>query len=76
MKGKVGSRRIVYVWRVIAVCHDGRGLGDCGHDHVTDLEAVRCPWAPTPWPDRCDLLVRKVRDRRIDPARTKRRRAA
>lgn len=66
---KVGSRRARYVWRVIAVLADGRGLGDCGHDHICDLEAFACPWTPDPWPEVCDLLVREVRDRRFDGRR-------
>lgn len=75
---KPGSRRVVYVWRVIAVLGDGRGIGDCGHNHATKGAAVRCPWAPAGWDDMlvCDLLVRQVRDRRIDPVRTRGRRAA
>ena len=63
---------MVLVWRVIAVLPDGKGIGDCGHDHADDLEAVRCPWTPDPWPFVCDLLVRQVRDRSIDPPRHRR----
>lgn len=48
-------------WRVIAVCADGSGLGNCGHNHRSKEAAVACPWTPDPWPDRCDLLVRQVR---------------
>jgi hypothetical protein len=54
-------RRARLVWRVIAVDERGSSPGNCGHSHATKLEAVRCPWAPEPWPDRCDLLVREVR---------------
>lgn len=74
---KVGARRVRYVWRVIAVLGSGQGHGDCGHNHKTSMAAVRCRWAPHDWDDHliCDLLVRKVRDRRIDPPRTKRRAA-
>ena len=63
----VGSRVAGRAWRVIAVDWDGRGHGTCGHDHATQLEAVRCPWAPPGWDDmeRCDLLVREVRQRQI-----------
>lgn len=71
---KVGAKRLVLVWRVIAVAEDGRGLGSCGHDHAQEMDAVRCPWEPTPWPERCDLLVRRLRDRSTDKPRTKRRR--
>lgn len=53
------------IWRVIAF--DGScSVGDCGHAHTTDLEAVRCPWTPTPWPEQCDLLVRQVRNPLLD----------
>jgi hypothetical protein len=58
---KVGARRALRVWRVIAVVEDGSSPGDCGHSHANDLEAVRCPWTPDPWPEVCDLLVRQVR---------------
>lgn len=70
---KAGSKRIRYVWRVLAVDDRGCGRGDCGHDHETQDEATECPWAPPGWHlmSCCDLLVRQVRDRRIDPPRTK-----
>lgn len=73
-----GARRVRYVWRVIAVLGNGHGHGDCGHDHETKDEAVVCRWAPADWNDHivCDLLVRQVRDRRIDPPRTRRSKAA
>jgi hypothetical protein len=60
---KVGSRVATYVWRVIAVDWSGQGHGTCGHAHATQLEAVRCPWAPPGWDamPECDLLVREVR---------------
>ncbi|MGN6107453.1 MAG: hypothetical protein ACTHU0_20255 [Kofleriaceae bacterium] len=48
-------------WQVIAVVATGHGLGTCGHHHVTSDEATACPWTPDPWPEVCDLLVRKVR---------------
>lgn len=60
-------------WEVIAVVGNGDALLDangfaqrCGHRHATDLEAVRCPWVPTPWPDICDLLVRQFRTPELD----------
>jgi hypothetical protein len=70
---RVGATRRQLTWRVVAVDEQGRGHGTCEHHHETDLDAVRCPWTPTPWPDRCDLLVRQVRDERVA---TPRRRAA
>lgn len=75
---KVGSKRVVYVWQVIAVLEDGSSPGNCGHDHATKEEAVRCDWAPPGWElmDICDLLVRQVRDRRINPVRTRKSKAA
>lgn len=75
---KAGAKRVVYVWQVIAVVEDGSSPGNCGHNHETELDAVRCPWAPPGWDNMliCDLLVRKVRDRRIDPVRTRRSKAA
>lgn len=74
----VGAKRIVLVWRVIAVDGNGQGHGDCGHNHKTKDAAVRCRWAPSGWDDMlvCDLLVRQVRDRRIDTPRALARRAA
>ena len=76
-RGKVGSRVARYVWRVIAVLGNGHGHGDCGHNHKTSLTATRCRWAPPDWDDHivCDLLVRKFRDRRGEPVRTRRRAA-
>lgn len=64
MKGRVDprSRGVGLTWRVIAVIADGRGIGDCGHRHADDLDAVRCSWTPEPWPEVCDLIVRQVRD--------------
>ncbi len=59
-------------WQVIAVTADGHGHGTCGHRHETDLDAVRCPWTPDPWPYVCDLLVRQVRDTVGQPKRWKR----
>lgn len=75
---KVGQKRAAYVWWVMAVLEDGRCIGNCGHDHETTDEATACDWAPLDWDDYlvCDLLVRKVRDRRIDPPRTRRSKAA
>jgi hypothetical protein len=60
----VGSRRQVLTWRVIAVDATGQGHGDCGHNHVAQMDAVRCRWAPPGWDQMlvCDLLVRQVRD--------------
>jgi hypothetical protein len=48
-------------WVVIAVLANGQSVGTCGHRHADELEAVRCPWTPSPWPVCCDLLVRQVR---------------
>ena len=75
---KVGAKRMKLVWRVIAVDGNGHGRGDCGHSHRSSIAAVNCRWAPPGWEDMlvCDLLVRRVRDRRIDPPRTRARRAA
>lgn len=68
---KVGARRMVLVWRVIAVDEHGRSPGNCGHNHRTSGAAVSCRWTPPGWEDMlvCDLLVREVRDRRVDSAR-------
>src|SRR5690606_24748824 len=76
---KVGAKRMKLVWRVIAVDGEGYGHGDCGHNHRTASAAVACKWAPPGWDDIlvCDLLVRQVRDPRIDsPRALARRRAA
>ncbi len=48
-------------WEVIAVLASGQGIGSCRHQHATADEATLCPWAPQPWPEVCDLLVRQVR---------------
>ncbi len=74
---KVGAKRMRLVWRVIAVGEGGQGHGDCGHNHRTKGAAVSCNWAPPGWNDMliCDLLVREVRDRRIDPPRARRSKA-
>ena len=64
-------RRTLLTWVVIAVDEHGHSPGNCGHRHATDLDAVRCPWTPDPWPEVCDLLVREIRDRGADQVRTK-----
>jgi hypothetical protein len=71
-------KRQVTTWRVVAVLADGHGNGNCGHSHAEQIDAERCPWTPTPWPEVCDLLVRQVRDvvASGDRVRTKPRRAA
>lgn len=67
----VGAKRVRYVWRVIAVDGAGQGHGNCGHNHETQDAAMSCRWAPPGWDGMlvCDLLVRQVRDPRIDPPR-------
>ncbi len=50
------------VWVVIWVDAIGRGLGDCGHRHASDDEAMRCPWEPDAAPMVSAGLVRQVRD--------------
>lgn len=50
------------VWQVIWVDTGGRGLGACGHRHVTPGEATLCPFEPLALPDVCAGLVREVRD--------------
>lgn len=72
------ANKVRLVWIVIAVLGDGSSPGNCGHDHATQDDATRCDWAPEGWDDMpiCDLLVRQVRDRRIDPVRTRRSKAA
>lgn len=73
---RVGARRMLTTWRVIAVDGAGHGHGSCGHYHATSDDAAACPWSPPGWDDMtvCDLLVRQVRDDRV--ATPARRRAA
>ncbi len=73
-----GAKKAQYVWRLIAVLENGHGHGNCGHNHKTQMAAVRCRWAPPDWDDHliCDLLVRQVRDVRVDSPRALARRAA
>jgi len=63
----VGSRVRSLVWQVIAVDATGEGHGTCGHAHADAGFATMCPWTPPGWDDmeRCDLLVREVRQRQI-----------
>lgn len=39
----------------------GRGIGNCGHEHVTADEAFACPWEPSPLPPIGAGLVREIR---------------
>lgn len=66
------------VWQVIWIDADGRGLGACGHRHVTADEATACPFEPDDLPEVCAGLVRQFRDPdyrvlREGPARSHRR---
>lgn len=66
-------------WRVLARTADAEGREvpvrsagglalDCGHYHETEMEAVMCPWEPSPLPDVYAGVVRQVRDDRPDRA--------
>ena len=33
-------------WRVVCVLGNGRKAGNCGHDHPSQMEAVRCDYEP------------------------------
>ena len=49
-------------WRVVCVLGDGRRAGDCGHDHRTQMAAVRCQYAPRVYERdlRAELLVLSI----------------
>jgi hypothetical protein len=46
MPAKKMAKKTKRTWRVVCVLGDGRRSGDCGHDHRTQLAAVRCPYEP------------------------------